>query len=379
MPFPTLRTTTLLGFVLPFLACSSGPEAYRRQAIEAAQAVLDEAANSPYDRLVAAGVLYGAGSPDGEQYLERALLGGGNFEQRAAVAAVLTERDSRAVRWLAELAARDPVLELEVVQALRSYPRSDAGEIVRAGLRAEDFRTRLAALDAAAASRDASLLGEVERTLEGPGDSRMQAFGTYAITVLGGPGARGRLEPMVASEFPDDREIAAASLGYIDTAWSREALQALTQDLNPRVQIAVAASRARLGEPDGVGALIQFLRGGNSQAATVAAGALRRVHGPGIVTVAQAAFADDRVPVEAAAGVIEALGWTQEAAAEALLIRALQHQDELMQLQGLWAIGWRGREAEIPLAAQQLGSQNVAVRAMAAWAVIFASDGGHQL
>ena len=59
-----------------------------------------------------------------------------------------------------------------------------------------------------------------------------------------------------------------------------------------------------------------------------------------------------------------------------LLERAVSHRDETMQLQGLWAIGWRGHPDEIALAAGQLGSDNDAVRAMATWAVVFGLDGG---
>lgn len=381
-PIPLIRSRAglVLGLVCAGLAgCTGGVDRDRQRAFDAAHAVWIESDNSPYDRLVAAGVLYAGGDSDATDFLERALVDGSRFEQRAAVSAVLTERAPRAVEWLAELAARDPVIELEIVQALRSYPRADAGAILRAGLRAEEFDTRLVSIDAAAATHDASLLGDIERTLRGPGDSRMQAWGIYAMSVLGAPDAARRVERLTQSEFPDEREVAAASLGHIDNAWSREQLRELARDQNPRVKIAAAASQARLGDVEGVETLIAILSSGEAEPGQVAAGALRRAGSANIVTIAQAVLADASIAPEAAAGVVEALGWTREAAARPLLETATQHPDEMMQLQSLWAIGWRGRREEVPLAVAKLDTPNAAVRAMAAWAVIFGLDGGHNL
>jgi len=369
----------LLALAAALAGCSGALDGERQRALDAARAVWDESDNSPYDRLVAAGVLYAGGERQATDFLERALVDGSRFEQRAAVSAVLTDRDPQAVEWLAELAARDPMLELEVVQALRTYPRGDAGAILRAGLRSEEFSTRLAAIDAAAATRDGSLLADVERTLRGPGDSRMQAWGVYAVSVLGAPDAARRVERLFGSEFPDEREVAAASLGHIDNAWSREQLRKLAQDQHPRVQIAAAASRARLGDPEGVKTLIAFLTSGQAEAGQIAAGALRRAGSSNILVVAETVLPDPSVPVEAASGVVEALGWTQEPGAQPLLAGAVEHPDEMMQLQSLWAIGWRGRPEEVPLAVDKLDTSNAAVRAMAAWAVIFGLDGGHPL
>ena len=342
--------------------------------------MMEEESHSFYDRLLAAGALYEADEPGARELLQHALVEGGEFEQRAAVSAVLTRRADDAMLWLVDLARTHPNLERAIVEALRGAPRSDASEFLRGALSSEDPLTRVAALDAVASSGNRELLNPVQKSLHLPGDSRMVGFGAYALCALGTPPIR-QLERLAASEFTADREIAAASLGYVDDAWSRLHLADLARDKHIRVRIAAAASRARLGIRNGVDVLVAMLRGEDAGGAEVAAGALRRVRGPLVLEIALEVLRGEEGPIEpsAAARVIEALGWVPESDARELLDEAVQHSDEFVQLQGLWAIGWRGRPEELALAAGALGSANPAVRATAAWAVVYSMAGGHRL
>ncbi len=276
---------------------------------------------------------------------------------------------------MVRLGADDEELVKQTIEVLRMQPRPEGKPFIEEALYSDNPGTRVAALDAAAATGDQSLRGPVQASLQRPGDSKMFAFGAYALTVLGDPQEQA-LEKLVVSEFPSDREIAAASFGRIDSDWSRQHLETLKDDENARVRISAAASRAELGVEEAVSVLLRHLKGDRDDAAQISAGALRRIPPDQILAVATDVMLDQDLGAEAASRVVEAIGWAPDVDAQDLLERALRSRDETMQLQGLWAIGWRGLEGEIPLAADKLQSDNDAVRAMAAWAVVFALDGG---
>ncbi len=360
------------------LACSGGPAGYRDQAVDAAREILADDTISPYDRMVAAGVLYREGDEAGRKYLHGQLVEGSTFIQRAAVSAVFTGRDPEDLAWLERLAASDPELVRQTIEVLRMQPRPGSRRVIEEALLSDNPGTRIAALDAAAATGDPSMQDAVRASLQMPGDSRMFAFGTYALAVLGDP-REAAIEKLLVSEFPSDREIAAASLGRIDNEWSLLHLRTLVQDENARVRIAAAASLAELGDEEAVAVLLGFVKGDRDDAAQIGAGALRRIPPQQILAVANDVLRDRDIEAESAARVVEALGWAPGVEARALLEQAVSHSNETMQLQGLWAVGWRGVEREVPLAAAQLGSDNPAVRAMAAWAVVFALDGGFRV
>ena len=360
------------------LACSDGgPEAQRTRAVEAARVILADDTISPYDRMVAAGVLYREGDTTGRDYLHGQLVEGSRFAQRAAVSAVFTDRDPAAFEWVMQIAESDELLAQQLVEVLRLQPRPEAREAIETALRSNNPGTRIAALDAAAQTGDPSMREAVHRSLRLPGDSRMFAYGTYALAVLGEPN-EGAIEKLVGSEFPSDREIAAVSLGTIDNEWSRVHLEQLVEDATTRVKIAAAASLAQLGDERGVARLLDFIRGPRDDVSEISAAALRRVPPDQILAVARDVLSDENVDPESAARVVEAIGWAPEIDAASILRRAVAHDNETMRLQGLWAVGWRGRAEEVAIAADQLGSRNDAVRAMATWAVVFALDGGHR-
>ncbi len=360
------------------VACSGSPSGQRAEAVEAAREILADDTISPYDRMVAAGVLYREGDEAGRKYLHGQLVEGSTFIQRAAVSAVFTGRDPEDLAWVERLAANDPELVRQTIEVLRMQPRPGSRRVIEAALLSDNPGTRIAALDAAAATGDSTLLDAVRASLQRPGDSRMFAFGTYTLAVLGDPREQA-VEKLVASEFPSDREIAAASLGRIDNEWSLLQLRTLLADANARVRIAAAASLAQLGDEEAVAVLLGYVKGDRDDAAQIGAGALRRIPPGQILAVANDVLRDRDIEAESAARVVEALGWAPEVDAAALLERAVADSDETMQLQGLWAIGWRGNEDEVALAASKLASDNPAVRAMAAWAVVFGLDGGFRV
>ena len=75
-----------------------------------------------------------------------------------------------------------------------------------------------------------------------------------------------------------------------------------------------------------------------------------------------------------------AIGWSPEANASQGLANALADgQDELLKLQSLWAVGWRGKAEERPLAIAQLADTSSTIRTMAAWAIVVNRHGGYKI
>ena len=140
-----------------------------------------------------------------------------------------------------------------------------------------------------------------------------------------------------------------------------------------------SASQARHGVEEAEDYLRKQVLGNDARLASIAAGALRRSSGDLIAELAEVVLDDQSVDEIAAGRVIEALGWARYTDAAGILGRGVEPgRDEHIRLQSLWAVGWRGREEERGLAEAAMDDTSLAVRVMAAWAVIYNQDGGYE-
>lgn len=379
-PRRALLATSL--FLAGMLASGCQDDASRTHdlALEVARDVLARENVDRYDRVVAAGILLQAGSVEGEEVLLDAMTSGAELAQQAAVGAILSVRGQRAIDWFARYSGEDEKLQRSILEGLRFTPRTDAGELITAGIWHESVGINVAALDAAALARDGRLLGPVESKLSRTEHPRLRAYAIHAACALGTDRMASYVEPLLGSPSELQREIAAACLGFSRDEWARGALEKLARDHSPRVRIAANASLTNHGVPDAKEYLMAQLEGNDPQMAQVAAGSLRRANGYDVIELAGRVLESTRVNVMATGRVIEAVGWAREVEAAPVLKRVLRPDvDDHLRMQGLWAIGWRGRSEELPLAKPLLEDRTLSIRVMAAWALIYGRDGGHQL
>jgi HEAT repeat protein len=357
-------------------ACQSASERRIERAADTAREILAEDGVDSFDRIAAAGVLMSCGSDEANEVIVDALTSGARLAQQAAIGALLNVPGDEAIERIATYADQDEANLNAVLQALRWAPRVDAREFVLRGIRNSADGTRVAAFDAAALSGDPNLLPAIVAALTEAQEEHVRGYGVYAAAALGASEAFPLIEPLLHGTI-FEREIAAASLGFVDTEQSQALLQSLTEDPYIGVQIASWASLSNFGDETAADRLFAALTQPNARLASLAAGALRRASPETLQTISVRAGDWSEINVFAAGRVLEAIGWNPEADAQPALERALaSDQDELLKLQSLWAVGWRGRSEELALAEANLDDENRAVRVMAAWAVTRNHHGG---
>lgn len=371
-----------LACTLAFLAlltegCSADDDV--SAAMQTARAILAEGEEiDSFDRISAAGVLLSGGSKEANQILAEAFSGGATLAQQAAVGALLSVPGEASIQRIGTFARQSDANLHAALQALRWAPRTDARQFVLLGLEHTQAGTQVAAFDIAALlPRDSGLLAAVEERIGSTDDSHVRGYGVYAAAAQGSARAFEWIQPLLDGEV-FEREIAAASLGLIETEGSESALTALSEDSQVSVRLAAWASLSRFGNTTAADRLFEALE--KPELAALAAGAIRRASPTTIEAISKRAGDWKGIHVDAAGRVLEAIGWSEEANASSALARALEdNQDELLKLQGLWAVGWRGRAEERPLAVARLADDSSAVRTMAAWAVVINSHGGKKI
>lgn len=363
--------------LVALVACDDPNTQARNRAIEVARSVLSDEGADRFDRLTAAGVMLDSGSEEGRRFLEEALESAAPLAHRAAIGAILSVRGEASIESIREYAHDDGNLRT-VLEVLRFNPRKDAVEFVHRGMDNVRPAMQVVALDAAALLGDPALLPRIETLIERTKTPQVRGYGAYAASALGSP-EREMIESLLAaSAF--EREVGAACLGFADPEWAVEVLQSLLDDRSgPGVRIAALASLVRLGQDDAVEPLIAAVLHPDGRVAALAAGSLRRLPADRVVELAGRIVTEQGTDPFAAGRVLEAVGWARGADASSVLTNALApEQDELVRLQGLWAVGWRGIPEERHLAERELTSESVAVRTMAAWAVLYSQDGGYE-
>ncbi len=374
---PKLLLALLVSALLvPAAACKNPSERRADRATETARDVLALDGVDSFDRIAAAGVLMSGGSDEANEVIVDALTSGAKLAQQAAIGALLNVPGDEAIERISTYADQQDGNLDAVLQALRWAPRRDARKFVLEALAQSGDSTRVAAFDAAALTGDRELIPAVVAAATTAREEHVHGYAVYAAAALGSDEAYGMVEPMLRGTV-FEREIAAASLGFIDTNASKAALERFTEDSEIGVRIAAWASLSSLGESKATDQLYAALTQPDPRIASLAAGAMRRASPDALRTISERAGDWSAIDVYAAGRVLEAIGWNPDAEAQPALQRALEsEQDELLKLQSLWAVGWRGRAEELPLAEANLDDESNAIRVMAAWAVMRNQHGG---
>jgi len=358
------------------LACGASSEKeHSARAMEVARALIAEPELAVFDRVMAAGALQLGGSGEGDAVLTDAVGSPFELQRRAAASALLDSGDQRILAIAADPDADK--LRNAVLQALRTSPRRDAIELLRGAILGVDSGAQVSALDAAAIAHVGELLPEIEGLARSAPAPQVKQYAIFALAALGSQHAPEFITELTQSTLAGQREVGAACLGFMGGEHVQATLEDLTRDPEPGIQIAAWASLSRLGHAGGRAGLVEHLLSGDSRRAPVAAGALKRIRADDIVAIADEVVGTEQLYVLVEGRVIEAVGWARSVDASHVLERALDPAtDDILQLQALWAIGWRGRSDERELAAAQLNHADPAIRATASWALLYNLAGG---
>ena len=362
-----------------FLGTSScyGGDPGTRKALTVARETIATDSIQVYDRMLAAGALALAKLPEGEEILIQALASPSRLERRAAMSNLLSAGDKRIFEITVEDADAD--FDLDLLEVLRTTPREEAKIFLRRKLADPDRHSLTQTLDAILIGRHQHLTEEVESLLT-LANGRDRQYAMIVGASLGSKKAIEDAKPLLRSPRGGERERGAVALGFSSDNHEQIAntLLKLRNDPEPGVALASWASLSRLGHSEeATKQLVLALLSGDDRRAPLAAGALKRANANVVIEVAKQVVGSETIHFLVLGRVIEAVGWARSVPAGEILKRALERdQDEHVRLQSLWAIGWRGRTEELPLALESLEDPELPIRTMAAWAYLYGLHGG---
>jgi HEAT repeat protein len=325
-----------------------------------------------FTRLAAAGALVDIGDGPALAFLLEMATSADMIVQRSAIDTLLSVQHPDGLDTIYRFAAGDPLFLGFLVESLAARPRDDMGEFLIGVLDVDNPRTRRYALQALVDSDDVP--GVFERITTLANDTHIdlvtRAYAYYVLTRLGhGGDVLTQLLQIVDQGDGSEQEVAAVALGLIDTQQSKTALGVLLKSEDQRVTLAALASNAGLGSDEAVSRMVQLIAYGTAMESTVVAGSLKRLPPDLASQITEAVLTCCKLKSDVAARVLESWGWIDSDATK-VYKWGLAHEHADVRLQTLWLIGQRQDRGMVEAAAGFLKDPDLAIRGMAAWAII---------
>lgn len=375
----TTPVSLLLGLVLStaVMANDTPPdEVTINEAVRVARTMM--ASSDVYDKILAAGALVETGDKAALDLLVKYVSTSDFVLKRSAIDTLLSTNHPRGVDIVMREAERDDVALTFMVESLAATPREDLEDLLLVALASDKAYVRKHALQALAYIDSETVNAAVERVTEDPNESpTVRAYGYYVLASTGHGAEVGERVLAIAQdgESSDEREVAAATLGHIDSDASKAMLESLaTKDTDGRVKLAAIASSAGLNNQDAIAQMIKLVAYGKPLEAAVMAGAIRRLPLDIVRDVTQTLISCCVLPPDTATRLLESWGWIR-GDADFLYQWGLAHQEADVRLQTLWLIGHRRDASAVQAIKGYLQDENPGIRTMAAWAIIHSADG----
>ncbi len=331
-----------------------------------------------YDRILAAGALVETGDKAALETLVKYAAANDFVIKRSAIDTLLSTNHPNGVDMIMRVAERDSVTLTLMIESLAATPRGDLEDVLIEALSSDKAYVRKNALQALSNIDTEQVNTAVHRITDNPKETpTVRAYGYYTLATNGHGADIGKQVITIAhtGETSDEREVAAATLGHIDTAASKAVLtQMALQDADGRVKLAAIASSAGLKDSDAIAKLIEVIAYGKPMEATIMAGAIRRLPLAVVRDVTQTLISCCPLPPDTATRLLESWGWIGGDAAF-LYQWGLAHQEADVRLQTLWLIGHRRDASSVKDLGAYLKDENPGIRTMAAWAIIHSADG----
>ncbi len=337
------------------------------------------AAEDVYDRILAAGALVETGDKGALETLVKYAAANDFVIKRSAIDTLLSTNHPNGVDMIMRVAERDSVTLTLMIESLAATPRGDLEDVLIGALTSDKAYVRKNALQALSNIDTEQVNTAVHRLTDNPQETpTVRAYGYYTLAANGHGAEFGKQVIAIAhtGETSDEREVAAATLGHIDTEASKAALtQVALQDADGRVKLAAIASSAGLHDNDALAKLIEVIAYGKPLEATIMAGAIRRLPLAVAREVTKTLISCCPLPPDTATRLLESWGWIGGDAGF-LYQWGLAHKEADVRLQTLWLIGHRRDASTVKELSTYLKDQNPGIRTMAAWAIIHSADGG---
>ncbi len=327
-----------------------------------------------FDRLLGAGILLGLSDCTGLPLLLKGLEAEDPIVVRAAGDTLLASGANTLFPEINKRALENETIGEAILWSLTENFHPEFKPLIDAALREGKGARRHAAILALAKSGNVAYLPELlELAGRTDPDGHAQAYALYAIAALGaGARVRDQITATSRSGQAAEREIAAVSLGHLNEAASRPALERLSNDPAPQVRIAALASAARMGDERAAEQLEAVIRSDDLRLATLASAALERLSADQTVAIMQRSLACCELAPSVVMKLLESWGSVSKEGAPSAEIEplGLDHADPGVRLQATWALGRRAEGGTESLLSPFLNDPDPALRGMAAWALV---------
>lgn len=327
--------------------------------------------HNAYDRMLGAGALVEAGDPKALDILADYIKAEDIVVRRTAIDTLLNVNHPSSTNLLYRVAAEDAqVLDL-MIESLATLPREDMGDLLIGALHTPNLRLQKNALQALAPILTGSQEKDLRTLIKDPQSTDLVRAYAYYVLVRSGRGndVTAQVLAIAKSDDLDQREVAAVTLGAIDSTASKAALATLAKEQEERVAIAAVASNAGLGDDKAIAQMIQLIAYGKPMQATVAAGALKRIPPKLAGQITATLLKCCQLKADAATRLVESWG-SISADPEGVFKWGLANADADIRLQTLQIIGRRRDKHVMEQVAGFLSDEDPAIRGMAAWAII---------
>ncbi|MBI4694837.1 MAG: HEAT repeat domain-containing protein [Gammaproteobacteria bacterium] len=324
-----------------------------------------------YDRMLGAGALVEAGDPKALEIIAAYIKSDDIVVRRSAIDTLLNVNHPSSTNLLYRIASEDPqVLDL-MIESLATLPREDMSDLLVGALRVPNLRLQKNALQALAPIMTGSQEKDLRELIKDPQSANLVRAYAYYVLVRFSHGTADieQVLQIAKSDDLDQREVAAVTLGAIDSAASKTALAVLAKEQEERVSIAAVASNAGLGDDKAIAQMIQLIAYGKPMQATVAAGALKRMPANLAGQITATLLKCCQLKPDAATRLIESWG-SITANPDSIFKWGLANADADIRLQTLQVIGRRRDKNVLEQVAGFLADEDPAIRGMAAWAII---------
>ncbi len=365
-----------LALIASTSAAEPPPETALTEALRVVRTMV--ASDDIYNRILAAGALCETGDARALEMLGKYVAHNDFVIKRSAIDTLLSTSHPNSIDMVMRVAETDSVTLTLMVESLAATPREDLEDVLIEALKSDKAYVRKNALQALSRIKTQEVNDAVHSITDNPKElPTVRAYGYYTLASIG-HGAEVSEQVLAiakSGESGDEREVAAAALGMIDSDSSKAALATLAaEDIDGRVKLAAIASSAGLKDDDAIAAMIKTVAYGKPLEASVMAGALRRLPPDISRQVTDTLIKCCALPPDTATRVLESWGWIAQDAG--FLYRwGLAHPETDVRLQTLWLIGHRRDAAAVSDLAKFLKDADPGIRTMAAWAIIHSADG----
>jgi hypothetical protein len=329
--------------------------------------------NNLYDRFLAAESLKKAGEPIDFTFLLRAVDPQTPFLARSATATIVAMNDMETTEQLVLRAKTNADVENFLIEALQ-YNRMDGVEdFIREYLlnHAGKFE-QIKAMKVIARSENKSFGHHLKKTYNVYSDEKLvQAYALYAIIKLHikFQNTRNKVLVLAGDTDPFVKEMAAVILGELAQEASVNQLSVLMKDSVPRVSITALASYIKVTNGGKQSKLIDILRSNDLPGSEIAAGSLKRLPATLALNIIKISL-HENTNIKVSLRMMESIANLKGGDAKSLFQWGLNHKNEDMVTQTLFAIGTRSEVSERDLLVPFLDSKNAAFKSIASWAYL---------